>query len=333
MRLTRPGANARRSGTTADGSAAAGIDRLVKDRQDGSVPNEKMAQANGIELCYESFGSPDGEPLLLVMGLGAQMTAWPVELCEALVDRGFFVTRYDNRDVGHSTKLGSGEALDFLPTFLAAMQGEAVDVPYRLTDMAADAVALLDALGIDAAHIVGVSMGGMIAQTIAIEHPTRVRSLTSIMSTTGDTDVGQPSPEAMSALLRPAADDRDTAIDNAVAARKVIGSPAHFDEDEARALAEAAYDRSYDPAGMARQLLGIVASGSRADGLRNLSVPTLVVHGDVDPLVTPSGGQRTAELVPGAELLMLEGMGHDLPAAFYAPIVDAITSLAARTAA
>jgi pimeloyl-ACP methyl ester carboxylesterase len=176
-------------------------------------------------------------------------------------------------------------------------------------------------------------MGGMIVQAIAIEQPAYVRTLTSIMSTTGEREVGQPTPEAMEALLRPVAPDRATAIENSIAASKLIGSPSHFDEAEARARAEAAYDRCYYPAGMARQLLGIVASPSRAEGLRNVTVPTLVVHGDVDPLVTPTGGQRTAELVPGATLLMLEGMGHDLPTAFFGPLVDAITSLAARTAA
>jgi pimeloyl-ACP methyl ester carboxylesterase len=303
------------------------------NRQDGSVPGEQLADVNGIELCYETFGDASGEPLLLVMGLGAQMTAWPVELCEALVDRGFHVVRYDNRDVGRSTKLDGDGSVDFLPAFLAAVQGEAVDVPYLLGDMAADAVGLLDVLGIDSAHVVGASMGGMIAQAVAIEHPERVRTLTSIMSTTGEREVGQPTAEAMQQLLRPAASSREEAIESAVAARRVIGSPDHFDEELARTMAEASYDRCYHPAGMARQLLAITASGDRAEGLRGVRVPTLVIHGDQDPLVTPGGGERTAELVPDATLLVLEGMGHDLPAAFVPAVVEAITSLAARSAA
>jgi len=291
----------------------------------------RFAQANGLDLCYETFGEPDAEPLLLVMGLGAQLTSWPVELCEALVDRGFYVIRFDNRDVGLSTKLADASG-DFLSTFMAAQQGQPVEVPYLLTDMAADAFGLLDALDVGSAHIVGASMGGMIAQTIAIEHPERVRTLTSIMSTTGERDVGQPTPEAMGALLQPVPTTREAAIANGVAARKVIGSPDDFDEAVATELVEAAYDRGWNPAGTARQLLAIVASGSRADALRALSVPTLVIHGDADPLVTPSGGHRTAELIPAAELLVLEGMGHDLPPRFLAAVVEAITSVAARAA-
>ena len=266
------------------------------------------------------------------MGLGAQLTLWPVELCDALVDRGFYVVRYDNRDVGRSTKI-EGHDVEFLTTFLAASQGEDVEVPYRLSDLAADAVGLLDALGIASAHIVGASMGGMVAQAIAIEHPERVRTLTSIMSTTGERDVGQPSPVAMERLLQPPPTTRDEAIAAGIESRRIIGSPDAFDEDLARKAIEESYDRCWYPEGTARQLLAIVASGSRADGLRNVAVPTLVVHGDADLLVTPSGGQRTAELVPGATLLLLEGMGHDLPPGHLGPIVEAITALAARATA
>lgn len=289
-----------------------------------------IAPVNGIEICYETHGDPDGEPLLLVMGLGTQLIGWPIELCDALVDRGFFVVRYDNRDTGLSTKFANVGA-DFLTTFLKARQGEPVEVAYRLSDMAADGIGLLDHLGIDSAHVVGASMGGMIAQTMAIEHPTRVRTLTSIMSTTGDLDVGEPTPQAMEALLRPVPTTREDAIAASVAATKLIGSPDHFDEAVARERAAAAYDRCFNPAGTARQLLAIASSGSRAEGLAQLDLPTVVIHGDVDPLVTPSGGQRTAELIPGAELIMLEGMGHDLPPAMIGPVVEAITSLAART--
>lgn len=290
-----------------------------------------VAPVNGIEIGYETHGDPGDEPLLLVMGLGAQLIAWPVELCDALVDRGFFVVRYDNRDTGLSTKLSDAGG-DFMVSFMKATQGEPVDVAYTLSDMAADGMALLDHLGIESAHVVGASMGGMIAQTMAIEHPGRVRTLTSIMSTTGDPDVGQPTPEAMQLLLRPAPTTRDDAIEASVVAGKAIGAPDHFDEAIARERAAAAYDRCFNPAGTARQLLAIVSSGSRAPGLARLDIPALVVHGDADPLVTPSGGRRTAELIPGAELLLLEGMGHDLPPAYLGPIVEAITALAARAA-
>ncbi len=294
--------------------------------------DERIAKVNGIEICFETHGDPTDEPMLLVMGLGSQLLYWPITLVDALVDRGFYVIRYDNRDVGLSTKFPNVHTGEFLTTFLAAMQGEAVDVPYRLTDMAADAVGLLDTLDIASAHVVGVSMGGMIAQTIAIEHPDRVRTLTSIMSTTGELDVGQPAPEAMSALMAPVPTTRDEAIEAGVASRKVIGSPEHFDEPFIRDLSARAYDRCWNPAGTARHLLAIAASGSRADALAELDVPTLVIHGDSDPLVRPTGGERTAALIPGAELVMLEGMGHDLPPAFIGRIVEAITALASRTA-
>lgn len=290
-----------------------------------------IAPSNGIEIAYETHGDPGDEPLLLVMGLGTQLLGWPIELVDALVDRGFFVVRYDNRDVGLSTKIDAGGG-DFLTQFMAAAQGEPIEVAYRLTDMAADGIGLLDHLGVESAHVVGASMGGMIAQTMAIEHPSRVRTLTSIMSTTGDPDVGQPTPEAMQRLLTPVPTTRDEAIERSVETGRVISSPVHFDEDLARKRAEEAYDRCFHPAGVARQLLGIVASGSRAEGLAALEVPTLVIHGPGDPLVTVSGGQRTAELVPGAELLLIDDMAHDLPLPVVPQVVDAITALSRRAA-
>ena len=288
------------------------------------------APSNGIDIAYETHGDPSDEPLLLVMGLGAQLIAWPIELVDALVDRGFHVIRYDNRDVGLSTKIDGEGGGDFMAQFLAAFQGQAVQAPYHLTDMAADGIGLLDHLGIESAHIVGASMGGMIVQTMAIEHPGRVRTLTSIMSTTGEQEVGQPTPEAMQALLQPVATNRDEAIARAVNTSRIISSPVHFDEATARKRAEEAYDRCFHPAGVARQLLGIVSSGSRAEGLAEIDVPTLVIHGPADPLVTVSGGQRTAELVPGAELLLIDDMAHDLPLPVVPQVVDAITALAAR---
>ncbi len=185
---------------------------------------QQVVPVNGIELCYETFGDPQGEPLLLIMGLGSQLIYWPVELCEALVDRGFFVVRYDNRDTGLSTQMPDTGG-EFMTTFLAIAGGEDVDVPYLLGDMAADAVGLLDHLGIASAHVVGASMGGMIAQTVAIEHPTRVRTLTSIMSTTGEPDVGQPTPDALVQLMQPVPTTREAAIESGVATRRTIGSP------------------------------------------------------------------------------------------------------------
>jgi len=291
------------------------------------------APSNGIEIAYETHGDPNDEPLLLVMGLGAQLIAWPIELVEALVDRGFHVIRYDNRDVGLSTKIDGGPGGDFMAQFLAAFQGQPVQAPYQLPDMAADGIGLLDHLGIESAHIVGASMGGMIVQTMAIEHPSRVRTLTSIMSTTGEQEVGQPKPEAMQALLQPVATNRDEAIARSVETSRVICSPVHFDEALARKRAEEAYDRCFNPAGIARQMLAIVSSGSRAEGLAALDVPTLVIHGPADPLVTVSGGERTAELVPGAELLLIDDMAHDLPVPVVPQLVDAITAIAARSAA
>jgi len=289
-----------------------------------------IAPVNGIEIGYETHGNPDDEPLLLVMGLGAQLIAWPPELCDALVDRGFFVIRYDNRDTGVSTQLDGGDGVALLSALVPGSERQLGDVPYTLSDMAADGLGLLSHLGIESAHVVGASMGGMIAQTMAIEHPARVRTLTSIMSMTGELEYGEPTPEALAVLVGPAATTREEAIEASIESSRVISSPVHFDEDEARTRAAEAYDRCFNPAGVVRHLLAILASGSRAEGLSQLAVPTVVIHGALDPLITPSGGERTAELVPGADLLMLEDMGHDLPPAVIGPVVEAITSLAAR---
>ena len=287
------------------------------------------AAANGIELEYETFGDPEDPPLLLIMGLGAQMVSWPVDLCQGFVDRGFFVIRYDNRDVGLSTKIDTD--IDPMALILGAVSGEGVTPPYLLADMADDAAGLLDALDLPAAHIVGASMGGMIAQSLATAHPERVLSLTSIMSTTGDPDVGQPSPEVLGTLLEASPPEREAAIEHAIAGSRAIGSPEHFEEDRARERATLAYDRCFYPAGVANQLLAIVASPSRSDDLKGITVNTLVIHGDADPLVNVTGGRRTAEVIPGAELLELEGMGHDLPSVFWPTVIEHITALAARS--
>jgi pimeloyl-ACP methyl ester carboxylesterase len=287
------------------------------------------AAVNGIELHHEVLGEEGDPPLLLIMGLGAQMTAWDDEFCAALTDRGFRVIRFDNRDVGLSTKFDGAPKGD-VSNLAAALAGGPVEAPYLLSDMAADAAGLLDHLGIDAAHVVGASMGGMIAQTLAVEHPEKVLTLTSIMSTTGNPEVGAPTAEALAVLVTPRPETREQAIEQGVQASRVISSPEHFDEGRARDRAAAAYDRCFHPAGFARQLLAVLASGDRTERLASVGVPTLVVHGDADPLVTPTGGEATAKAIPGAELLVLEGMGHDLPPHFWPQIVQAITSLAAR---
>lgn len=290
------------------------------------MPN---VHVNGIDLEYEELGDPEGRPLLLIMGLGAQMIAWDDDLCRRFGERGFRVIRFDNRDVGLSTKLDH-QRVDFVAAYTAYLAGEPVQAPYSLEDMADDAAGLLDAVGIPAAHVVGASLGGMIAQALAIRHPDKVLSLTSIMSTTGDPDVGQPTGEALTILLQPAARTREEAIERDVETTRAIGSPDHFDEDRVRRRATAAYDRCFYPAGIVRQLAAIASSGTRADGLRRLRIPAVVIHGSVDPLVQPSGGARTAELIPGAELIVLEGMGHDLPQHFWGDIIDAVEKIAAH---
>ena len=285
--------------------------------------------ANGIELAYETFGDPAQPTVLLIMGLGAQMITWPEEFCRDLVDRGFHVVRFDNRDAGHSTWLPT-PGLDIAASLMGLLAGQQVEVPYLLTDLADDAAALLGALGIESAHVVGASMGGMIAQTLAIHHPDRVRSLTSIMSTTGEPHVGQAEPEVLTKLLSPRPTDREDAIASTVEMMRMISAPDHFDEVDARKKIADEYDRAFNPEGTARQLLAIAASGSREAGLAALDLPTLVVHGHQDTLITVSGGTRTAELIPGAELLLIDDMGHDVPLAHHQRITDAIAALARR---
>ena len=287
------------------------------------------APVDGIELCYDTLGDPADPTILLVRGIGGQMIEWQDEFCQAIADRGFHVVRYDNRDVGLSTHLE--EPVDDVFALLAAMEdGQPVTVPYLLSDMAADAVGLLDHLGVARAHVVGMSMGGMIGQVMAIEHPSRLLSLTSMMSTTGDPDVGLPTAEAIQALWAPPAKTRQEAQDGKVAHAHVWGSPGMFDEDELRRMAGELWDRDHDPSGTPRQLAAILASGSRSEALRTIDIPTLVIHGTADTLVAPSGGERTAEVVPDAKLLLIEGMGHDLPRPLWPRLVDAICSHAAQ---
>jgi pimeloyl-ACP methyl ester carboxylesterase len=284
------------------------------------------AQANGIEIEYETFGNPADPPLLLVMGLTAQLTVWDTAFCQQLAERGRYVIRYDNRDVGLSSWF-DGQDVDMAALFMARLGGgEMPAVPYTLSDMAADGIGLLDALGIAKAHVVGASMGGMIVQTMALEHPHRLLTMTSIMSMTGEPGYGEASPEAMEALLTPPPSERDAVIDRAAEVSKIFSSPRYFDEDRTRRRAGEDFDRAFHPEGAARQMGAILASGSRSEALQQVKVPTLVIHGRADTLVSLSGGERTAELIPGASLLVLNDMGHDLPEPLWPTVVDAIIS-------
>jgi pimeloyl-ACP methyl ester carboxylesterase len=280
---------------------------------------EQIAKANGIEIAYETFGDPADPALLLVMGLAAQMILWDEELCRMFVERGFHVIRFDNRDVGHSSHVKGGPK----PRVLRAMAGVTRNPHYTLEDMAEDAFGLLDQLGIDAAHVAGASMGGMIAQTMAIRRPERVLSLASIMSTTGNRRAGIPRLRAFGLLLRRAPRDRETYVEYVVRMFKIIGSPG-FDHDEAslRELAGQSYDRGVDRRGPARQIVAIQASGDRTRALAGARVPTVVIHGLEDPLIPPRAGRATARSIPGAELIEIAGMGHDLPRELWPRIVD-----------
>jgi pimeloyl-ACP methyl ester carboxylesterase len=285
----------------------------------------QLARANGIELCYEIFGDANAEPMLLIMGLGAQMIHWDDDFCRQLAARGFRVIRFDNRDIGKSSKLSGGMRLGPLEMLKLRFLKIPVAAPYRLRDMALDTVGLMDALGIQSAHLVGASMGGMIAQEVAISFPQRVRSLTSIMSTTGDPKVPPPTREAMAVLMAPPTATKEEYFARFAQTWKVlrVGS---FPEDEAldRARAERTFERGLNPAGVGRQLRAVLASGSRKERLASVKAPTLVIHGTVDPLVRPEGGKGTAASIPGARLLMIEGMGHALPIPMWPQIIDAI---------
>jgi pimeloyl-ACP methyl ester carboxylesterase len=289
------------------------------------------ASHDGIEIEYVTSGDPEDPALLLVNGLASQLIDWDDELVEAFMDRGFFVIRFDNRETGLSSK--TERRVDIGGSLRAVIVGATADVPFRLADMAADAVAVLDDLGVARAHVLGVSLGGAVAQTMAISHPDRLASLVSIMSTTGERAVGQARSDVLSHLMAPPPTERSEAIEHSLRFHRTIGSPDHFEEDRVRRRLTEAYDRCYNPGGAGLQMLAMVASGDRVEGLAALAVPTLVIHGDRDPLIDVSGGRRTAELVPGADLVVLEGMGHDLPTYFWPVIVESVTKLAARAGA
>lgn len=289
--------------------------------------------ANGIQIAYDCFGDRSADPVLLIMGLGAQMIFWDEGFCDGLAERGHFVIRFDNRDVGLSTKLDAAGVPGIPVLVQSQLTGEPVAAPYTLEDMALDAVGLLDGLGIRAAHVVGASLGGMIAQTVAVRHPQRVKTLVSIMSSTGNPDLPEARPEAMAVLMRPPASDAESAMQMAVEGARVIGSPGFpFDEERIRRRALRAYQRSFHPQGVARQMAAVAASGNRRALLASITAPTLVIHGDADPLVPIEAGRDTAEAVPSAELLVIEGMGHDLPPAAWPQIISAIAGHAAKAA-
>jgi pimeloyl-ACP methyl ester carboxylesterase len=291
-------------------------------------------RANGIELEYDACGEAKGRPLLLIMGLGGQSILWDEGFCEALAARGHYVVRYDNRDVGLSTKFEAGGLPNVLELMQQSAAGAKLSVPYTLDDMADDAAGLLDALGLASAHVCGASMGGMIAQTLAVRHPQRVRSLTSIMSSTGNPSLPPAQPEAMAVLTQPPPSDRAGSLDAAVHTWRTIGSPGFpFDEAKIRARAGRLYDRSFYPQGTARQLAAILAHGSRVEKLRSVKAPTLVIHGAADPLVPLAAGEDTARSIPGAELLVIEGMGHDLPEGAWPQLVGAISEHTAKAEA
>jgi pimeloyl-ACP methyl ester carboxylesterase len=287
---------------------------------------EQLCTVNGVTLCFETFGDPAEPAVLLVMGLATQMVGWPDDFCEQLADRGFYVIRFDNRDIGRSQKM------DFpVPTVRQLVLRDKRAAHYTLENMADDGFGLLDHLGIDRAHIVGVSMGGMIAQTMAARQPARVLSLASIMSNTGARWSGQPSPRMYPLLLRKPPRDREGYIRHGVELFTKIGSTGFpLDKAELRLIAERSFDRGLNPAGSTRQLAAIIASGDRTPLLRTITAPTVVIHGTTDRLVPASGGRATAKAIPGARLVMIDGLGHDLPRGAWPRILDAIEENAAR---
>jgi pimeloyl-ACP methyl ester carboxylesterase len=296
---------------------------------DVEVSDELRAPVStGLELCYQTYGHPDADPLLLIMGLSAPMTWWNDDLCRLLATNGFFVIRYDNRDVGRSDRVAGRVTRGDLIRAFTGVGGRA---PYTISDLAADGVGLLDHLGIERAHVVGVSMGGMIAQTIAIEHPDRVASLVSIMSTTGRRSVGWQHPSLFPRLLAPRARTRDEYVANSEVMSRLIGSPAYPEElEELRVRAGDTWDRGMSASGILRQMIAILRQPNRTRQLRGLKVPAAVIHGSADRMVHVSGGRATAAAIPGAELVVIDGMGHDLPRKLYPTYVEVIRRTADR---
>jgi len=284
--------------------------------------------ANGIQIEYETFGNPKDRPLLLIIGLGGQLIQWDESLCRDLVSRGHYVIRYDNRDTGLSTKFDQAGEPDIMQTLGKILNGDKSDVPYTIEDMADDGAGLLDALGIPATHICGMSMGGMIAQTLALRHPSRVLSLTSIYSNTGNPELPPPQPEVMAALITPPPAERAANIEHMLGIFKMLAGPGFPPDEEwtRRNMAEG-FDRCFYPQGTGRQLMAILAQSNRKSALASIKVPVLVIHGTADPLVSVEGGKETAAAIPCAQLILIEGMGHDLPHGGAWPrIVEALTA-------
>jgi pimeloyl-ACP methyl ester carboxylesterase len=305
------------------------VTRLSASEQESTSSGEQTAQVGDLELCYETFGSSDAAPLLLIMGLASQMLLWDEQFCEQLASRGFFVIRFDNRDIGRSSHLRGA----VIPTRWQLLRRSAKGAAYTLDEMAQDTVGLLDHLEIPAAHVVGVSMGGMIGQLLAINHPDRVLSLVSIMSTTGNPRVGKPQPKMMMRLMRKGARERDAYIRDQIETYRAIGSKIYdFEEERKRDRAARMFDRGIYPAGSARQLAAVASAADRTEALGAVRVPTTVMHGDADPLVDVSGGRATAEAIPGARLVILPGMGHDLPRELWPEIIDAIVENTSQAA-
>ena len=288
-------------------------------------------KTNNIEVEYETFGNASDKPLLLVEGLGGQLINWDEGFIQSLVDRGFFVIIFDNRDVGLSTKFEEAGEPNIMQAFMAVQAGEPVESPYSLENMADDAVGLLDALNIEKAHICGESMGGMIVQVIAFRHPNRVISLTSIMSSTGNPDLPPAKPEILQMFTTPPPQERDAYIEFFIKnARLLYGSGFPFDEVRGREITGKAFDRCFYPPGFGRQLLAIIANGNRKPKLASITVPTLIIHGNDDQLVPVEGGKDTHEAIPGSELIIIDGMGHSLPPETWNQVSDAIAKIAAK---
>lgn len=283
--------------------------------------------ANGIKIEYDTFGDPSSPPLLLIMGLGRQMIAWGEAVCDQLARQGLYVIRFDNRDVGLSSKIDEAELPNIEEVLAARQSGEKAKIPYTLDDMADDAIGLLDALGIERAHICGISMGGMIAQIMAVRYPSRVWSLVSMESGTGAPDLPPAKPEVIALLLAPRPAERDAYVEHMLNIfRTIAGSKIPIDEQLTRRLSEQSYDRCYYPQGVARHWAAIIAAGDRTQALKSVTAPTLVIHGSEDPLVPIEHGKATAEAVPGAEVLIIEGMGHGLHYEVWPRLVNAIAA-------
>lgn len=282
--------------------------------------------ANGIQIEYDTFGDRSSSVLLLIAGNGAQLLFWDAGFCELLAQKGLFVIRFDNRDAGLSTKFDEAGVPDIMAAIKSAMEGKHIAATYSLDDMADDCVGLLDALHIEKAHICGASMGGMIAQVVSYRHPQRVLSLTSIMSNTGNPHLSQGQPDAIAAVVATPPSEREAYIEHNLKIWQKIWSPGFpFEKERARTYLEKSYDRSYYPQGMARQNMAILSCGDRRASLSSIKVPTLVIHGSGDPLIPIEAGKDTARVISGADLLIIEGMGHDLPTGSWSEIVNAIS--------